>query len=141
MLKRAKTLEGRFWSKINKKSDNECWEGLMKPHRSGYCYLTYNYIDYVIHRLSWILHFGDIPNNLHVLHKCDNTKCCNPKHLFLGTQDDNNKDKAKKNRARGTPKLSQSQVLEIRRLYKEGWLKSELRDKFKVGWNSINKII
>jgi hypothetical protein len=51
------------------------------------------------HRLSWLVNVGEIPDGLHVLHKCDNPPCCNPNHLFLGTNLDNIKDRVSKNRS------------------------------------------
>lgn len=50
------------------------------------------------HRAAWISAHGAIPDELHVLHKCDNRKCINLNHLFLGTNSDNVADKVSKNR-------------------------------------------
>jgi hypothetical protein len=50
------------------------------------------------HRLAWLLYRGPIPRGLHVLHKCDVRSCCNPDHLFLGTNGDNVRDKMSKGR-------------------------------------------
>lgn len=50
------------------------------------------------HRASWILHYGEVPDDFHVLHKCDVRNCVNPDHLFLGTNQDNIEDKVRKGR-------------------------------------------
>jgi len=73
------------------------------------------------HRIAFRLLKGVIPNDLHILHKCDNPSCCNPDHLFLGTQGDNNSDRHAKGRdgnqkgmKHHNAKLTDQQVLEIR---------------------------
>jgi hypothetical protein len=77
------------------------------------------------HRVSWMLHFGKIPDGMCVLHKCDNPSCVRPDHLFLGTTATNNTDRHLKNRdARGSRSgksvLTEELVQQIRTLYKRG---------------------
>ncbi len=74
------------------------------------------------HRAAWEVTHWPIPDGLFVLHRCDNPPCCDPEHLFLGTDADNTADKVAKGRqARGLAlphtKLSDAQVAEIRRRY------------------------
>jgi hypothetical protein len=85
------------------------------------------------HRFAWEMNYGKIPNDLWVLHRCDNPRCVNPKHLFLGTPADNVKDCELKNRRHKGPrgkngigfgiahhnsKLNDESVRKIRRMYK-----------------------
>ena len=73
------------------------------------------------HRVSYELHVGPIPDGLHVLHRCDNRRCINPEHLFLGTHQDNMRDRNSKGRQAhnrgergGGSKLSETKVREIK---------------------------
>lgn len=75
------------------------------------------------YRVVWLVNFGEVPDGLHVLHKCDNPSCVRPDHLFLGTHADNMRDMW--NKGRGTCgedqhacKLTEEQVKEIRRRYR-----------------------
>lgn len=73
----------------------------------------------LVHRIAYEAYYGVIPDKLCVLHKCDVRSCMNPEHLFLGTYEDNNQDRANKNRSAlgersGKAKLSDEQVIKIR---------------------------
>ena len=98
-----KTID-RFWAKVQIPSDKtQCWNWTAcKEQRFGHGIIRINHKNIKTHRFSWELHYGKIPDNLCVLHHCDNPPCVNPNHLFLGTLLDNNKDRDRKNRqARG----------------------------------------
>jgi hypothetical protein len=95
-------LELRFFEKVDK--TETCWNWTGSKNRSGYGYLHFvdGYVrkPYRAHRLSWELHFGEIPEGVLVLHKCDNRACVNPMHLFLGNHKDNMQDCAAKGRVK-----------------------------------------
>jgi len=93
--RRAKsTFVARFWNKV-KKSDG-CWEWMGATSR-GYGVFGKNYLT---HRLSYTLAYGEIPDGLLVCHHCDNRRCVRPDHLFIGTHHDNTQDMVRKGRAR-----------------------------------------
>lgn len=93
------TPSERFWSNVQKTDGCWVWTGC-RSHDYGL--MGANKARILAHRFSWELHYGPIPNGLGVLHRCDNPPCVRPDHLFLGTFEDNMKDKIAKGRqARG----------------------------------------
>jgi len=139
----------RFWSKVDKSGD--CWEWTAYKNKGGYGCVCVDGKQQKAHRVSYILHHGSIPNGLHVLHRCDNPKCVNPKHLFLGTHADNMADKARKGRARipgkkgtdnGTSKLMDADIINIRAIYKHTRAtQSKLADIYSVSQTIISDIV
>jgi hypothetical protein len=100
-LSRRGTLEERFWSHVAK-GDN-CWQWSAACSGSmGYGVIRIAGRNQFTHTVSWRLHFGEIPADLRVLHRCDNPPCVRPDHLFLGTQGDNLKDMYAKRRRTST---------------------------------------
>jgi len=93
----------RFWYKVTPNDETGCWEWNGPYTRSGYGMLTVDKKVKRSHRLVWEMLVGPIPNDgsahgICVCHKCDNPKCVNINHLFLGTMADNVRDRDAKNR-------------------------------------------
>lgn len=140
-----KSLEERFWSKVQKTSN--CWNWTASLYRNGYGQFGIGYKKVLEHRISWELHKGSISKDLCVLHKCDNRACVNPEHLFLGTKKDNSQDMKNKNRhlngEKNTEvKLTEFQVKEICSRYSKGNISQEkLGKEFNVSQGQIWRII
>lgn len=101
--------------------------------------------NYKTHRLSYELYVSSIPGNLLVCHKCDNRKCINPEHLFLGTHSDNAEDMFLKNRH---PRKGKARVLDtilaewMREDYSSGsHTMQELGLKYNVSTNTVSRVI
>ena len=98
----AKTYEW-FWSKVDIQGEDDCWNWLASTSGVGrYGKAKKNGITTSTHRMAWIIANGLIPEDMQVLHKCDNKRCVNPNHLFLGDQSDNMIDKVRKGRGGDT---------------------------------------
>lgn len=93
------TIEEKFLSYVERKNKNGCWIW-GGPLQKGYGRLyTFKKLE-MAHIVSYKIYVGNIPRGLKCLHSCDNPKCVNPKHLFLGTQYDNVQDCIRKGRAK-----------------------------------------
>lgn len=106
------------------KVKGECWNWIGAHDKDGYGWIRVDGVQTGAHRYSYGVHCGKIPKGMQVLHSCDNPRCVNPDHLFLGTQQDNVKDMVAKGRRANicgeesvNSKLTEKQVHEIRRRY------------------------
>lgn len=143
------SLEKRFWSKVKKQPG--CWEWLAAKHDYGYGVIGAGGRGTGIlraHRVSWVLHYGPIPEGMIVLHKCDNPECTNPDHLTLGTHADNVADKISKGRGssarngnHGFTKLTLEQVNQIPVLKNQGYSERQIANLFGVRRQTINDIV
>ena len=146
-----KTAE-RFWDKVDKNGDDECWEWMASKNNQKYGHLWHNGRLEQAHRVAWELTNGSIPRGDHhgttcVCHKCDNPDCCNPGHLFLATQAENIADMVKKGRTgnhagenNGRSKLTNLDVVWIRLWLKLGHYQKDIAAAFGVDPKAVNRI-
>ena len=147
LLKWGDTTE-RFWKKVEIKGPDECWPwtGCRDKRNYGYVRFRLQKRLQAAHRVAYFFTHGELPL-LHICHKCDNPPCCNPKHLFPGTNQENIQDAVNKGRMcrgekRPQSKLTERSVLEIRRIYSEGHVSQyKLAKQFRVGRSAIEKIV
>jgi hypothetical protein len=88
----------RFLDKVVHAKDSECWEWMAALNNMGYSVFVFERKVRLAHRLSYRWAKGDFPDHLYIRHRCDNPKCCNPRHLEPGTQLDNMRDCAERGR-------------------------------------------
>ena len=123
----SKTIIERFWKQVIKLDKNHCWNWVGALTTGGYGSINKGFWhggNVAAHRVSWIIHYGNIPATKHVLHKCDNRLCVSPNHLYLGTNKDNVRDRVSRGREgdrsgekNGRAKLNQEDVNYIRSVY------------------------
>lgn len=89
----------RFWSKVAKGDPRECWLWIAGRFSFGYGAFWLRRKLVKSHRVAWsIANRRAVPDGLFVCHSCDVPACCNPAHLWIGTNQDNTADKVAKNR-------------------------------------------
>ena len=143
--KNKQNTKKRFFKYVNKKTTSKCWEWTGNTGDSGYGRFWDTKKIVYAHRFSYQKYKGKIPQGLNVLHSCDNRKCVNPKHLFLGTHQDNSSDMVIKNRQAkgeqvGRSVLKETQVIEIKNLLFKNIPICKIAKKYNVGWTTIYNI-
>jgi hypothetical protein len=147
-IKNKVPIEKRFWKYIVKdKNPDKCWKWTGSKISFGYGMLRHNHTGILAHRISYELLVGPIHAGLFVCHLCDNPECCNPKHLWLGTNKDNTNDRDKKGRCKSNvginnPRatLSENQMIIIKYKLKEGISLSKLAKEFSITKTSMWRI-
>lgn len=139
----------KFWSRV-KVTENldECWEWQAARHTNGYGHFTHRKVTKIASRVAWELFKGEIPEGMLICHHCDNPPCCNPRHLFIGTYQDNASDRVNKGRGRSLTgeninnKLLTEQVLAIRFAYAQGGITlTALARQYGCGYTTIHSIV
>jgi hypothetical protein len=142
-------LRERFWSKVNKLGKDNCWEFTGGINSTGRGIFVLNGKSVHAHRVAYMLTNGRIPEGAFICHTCDNGKCVNPKHLFIGNALINNRDCFSKGRhpiLRGEhdpkSKLNNEKVLKIVELYKTGkYSQPQVGKMFGVSRSSVLGIL
>ena len=165
-----KTAEERFWEKVDKNGptsphmDTQCWLWLGSHNKkTGHGFFNWNGRAGNVHRYAWELRNNmSIPYGMQVNHECDNGRCVNSAHLYLGTQADNMADKVARGRQakgdthisrtmphrvprgerHGNTKLNTQMVLNMRREYAAGELsQNQLAEKYSIRQSSVWAIL
>lgn len=137
-----------FNSKIKKVGACQEWQGCL--NRDGYGKVNIRRLGATTyaHRISYRHYLGEVQEGLHVCHTCDNPKCVNPDHLFLGTAQDNMSDMINKDRhvivdqrgeRNGHSKLTKEDVLKIKELLSI-YNNKEIASMFNVTHSTISCI-
>ncbi len=142
----------RFWSKVIITTPDKCWIWIGEKAKYGYGRFKNGpkkHDRVMAHRVAYFLTFGKIKEGYKILHKCDNPPCCNPDHLYQGTQKQNACDMVSRGRhrfakgvAHPNAKLSDKQVAQIRIMYAPGVVSHKKLSKlFSVSERLIYNII
>ena len=140
----------RFWAKVDRsRGDSACWLWMAGCFEDGYGAFQPRHGRSVrAHRFSWEIAFDAIPVGLFVCHKCDNPRCVNPAHLFLGDIATNNADKMAKGRfkplrgeANGYHVLTQLQVNSIRALKRQGVKQRDIARRIGASESLVSLIV
>lgn len=141
----------RYGEKVATGGLDECWPWTAFRNPCGYGMFTVQRGETrLAHRWAYEEFVGPIPPGMCVCHTCDFPACQNPRHWFLGTPGDNSRDKVAKGRQRagGLPgasnsgaKLTEDQVVEIRRLRVAGWTQDALAARFSISQTQVGRIV
>lgn len=159
-------LQSRFNQYVSKPNGADgCWLWIGGKYQSGYGYFTVTNRQIAAHRCAFLMAYGAIPDGLFVCHDCpggDNRACVNPNHLWLGTHKQNMADMTQKGRQaiglrngaytkpdrvrkgteHGRAKLTEGDVLAIRRKYATGTVTlKNLSAEYGVVFSIISRIV
>lgn len=141
--------EMRFWSHVDMRGPDECWDWQACRQQDGYGRFKAGDTTYHSNRVAWTLKHRSDPGELVVRHACDRPQCCNPAHLVLGTVADNTADKMARGRWRGgdhrgvrnpRARLTPDQVREVVEAFKRGESNTAIAARLPIGHSLVSRI-
>lgn len=147
-----KPMEERLWAKVDRSGGlDACWLWTGPVNKGGYGQIQRNGKNIGVHRAAYELAHGEIPQGMSVCHNCpegDNPRCCNERHLWLGTHRENIHDRDRKGRAftpfgelDGKHKLTESDVVQARKLASEGVKQKDIAAIYNVTPTAISLVV
>lgn len=140
------TPEEKLWSSVDRSGGvDSCWNWQRSTTSKGYGVTYVKGKQVLAHRLALNVSGVSIPDGMYALHRCDNPRCCNPAHLFLGTKAENNADMHRKMRhsfgeRHKRSKLTSAQVEEIKAARTSGKTQREVAAMFGIGQTQVWRI-
>ncbi len=141
--------EERFWGKVEQGTPDECWPWSASRYLSGYGQFRKGSKGFYAHRLAYWFASGPYDEHLCICHHCDNPPCCNPRHLYLGTRADNNRDRGQRRRgkehrqngeANDNAKLEESDVRAIIAALSVGETQTSVASRFGIKQPQVSRI-
>ena len=130
----------RFWSKVDRSNTNGCWPWTSSKDKDGYGVFRYNARKIMAHRIAYLFTYGYLPTNARICHTCDNPGCCNPNHLFFGSDSDNIIDCIVKNK-HSNCKLKADQIMPIKNAILNGATVKDVALCYNVSQTTIYYIL
>lgn len=131
-----------FWQRVNVAGPDDCWEWQGAQTKRGYGVCCIDGRNTTAHRIAYAATHNEDIKGLDVCHRCDNPKCCNPRHLFKGSRSVNMQDMASKGRHGFSKQTTWEMVRDIRSKHRSGqYLIKELAQMFDKHIVTIQHII
>lgn len=130
-------VEEQFWSRVKVGALGECWYWTLSTRGAGYGQCSRpHHPSRIAARAAFVFWYAVEPGDLRVCHSCDNTLCCNPTHLFLGTSAENTRDCIEKGRFKLPPRHKDTVAARKRLLekYEDNEFRKEQGRKIREGW-------
>ena len=144
----SKDVKQRFWSKVDVRGEDECWEWLNATYINGYGAFRFNGKNIRAHRFAMLLDGRDIVGKV-VRHSCDNPPCVNSKHLLIGSQKENMLDRVerghfftnpRKGESHPNSKFTNADILKINELLDKGMYQKDVAEIYGVHRSTIDRI-